>query len=154
MAVPQGRPNQHDRVGDSQKKRIGRSFTIFVERWRCWLIGEAQLADFLQNVPELWLWLEAHGSIRVQEGEPPSFLIIARFEIIGTRRKPEGTEAAQPTLSTVWRSSGALLNHLVGPNDAGTRHRGHIDESNSAGIAERTFRVGDIDAAERRHRSV
>jgi len=31
---------------------------------------EPRLADFLKHLPKLWLRREAHGSIRVQEGEP------------------------------------------------------------------------------------
>jgi hypothetical protein len=35
------------------------------------LISETQRADFLQNALELWRRREAHGSIRIQEGESP-----------------------------------------------------------------------------------
>src|SRR5713226_4369560 len=76
---------------------MGRSFTIFVERWRCWLVGEAPLANFLKDAPELWWWREAQSSIRVQEGEPPSFLIIARFESSARPENPKEPKAALTT---------------------------------------------------------
>ena len=37
-----------------------------------------RLADFLQKAPEFWRWRETHGSIRIQEGEPPSSGAISR----------------------------------------------------------------------------
>src|SRR5271155_1568617 len=44
------------------------------------LLCHPHLADFLEEAPELWRRCEPHGSIRIQEGEPPSFLIVARFK--------------------------------------------------------------------------
>jgi len=34
--------------------------------------GEAQLPDFLQNPAKCGIWRKAHGSIRIQEGQPDS----------------------------------------------------------------------------------
>jgi hypothetical protein len=45
------------------------------------------LSEFLKDPPELWLRNEAHGSIRIQEGQPfdiPIDLIVAE---IGLRRR-------------------------------------------------------------------
>jgi hypothetical protein len=46
------------------------------------LDGEGELADFLQETPELRRRREAHGSIRIQEGEPPSFAADLHHSIV------------------------------------------------------------------------
>ncbi len=35
--------------------------------------GKLYFSDFLKYASELWLRREAHGSIRIQEGQPPVF---------------------------------------------------------------------------------
>jgi len=44
------------------------------------LISESERAAFPEDAAELWRRREAHGSIRIQEGEPASFITIARIK--------------------------------------------------------------------------
>src|SRR5680860_1030384 len=62
---------------------------------------QPHLPDFLKHAPKLWLRHEAHGSISVQEGQPPSFLP----NVKPTRRETTGENArrarARPSLPTI-----------------------------------------------------
>ena len=54
-----------------------------------WCRNAPNSPDFLQNAPEIWRGRDAQSSIRVQEGEPPSFLNHRAFQIIGKPEKPK-----------------------------------------------------------------
>jgi len=66
-------PELRATIGPTLRRSTERGFAV---------IGETNLADFFQDAPELWRRREAHGSIRIQEGEPPSPAAILHHSII------------------------------------------------------------------------
>jgi hypothetical protein len=57
-------PELRATIGPTLRRSTERGFAV---------LGKTNLVDFLQDAPELWRRREAHGSLRIQEGEPPSF---------------------------------------------------------------------------------
>ena len=64
-----------------------------------------QRAEFLEDAPEFWRRREAHGSIRIQEEEAPSFAADLHHSIIVSQMLMDGRLA----LSNGWRDQGGFF---------------------------------------------
>lgn len=74
-----GASNRWDRSGLKRQEIVQRRNRVTLNRGKSGSCSEQYFPDALKSVAKLRRWRETHGSVRVQEGEPPKIKHLANI---------------------------------------------------------------------------